>query len=293
MKYQTSARQSLTLSPAEPTRAQSVSPGTGILTTILVVGFAVAMLVTNFIASALENPIASLIVGPVLAVTMIWLYIWVGIRFEKRSVAEFHPRSGMRHLLWGITGGVFLAVVTIGFLALLGGYQITGWGSITGTLAVVGTMCAVAVAEEVFFRGIVFRLLRGRWGVLVALTVSSAIFGLLHLINPGASLNGALSIAVEAGLMLGAAYLLTGSLWLAIGLHFGWNVAIGGIFGAVVSGSGARDSVFTATTGGPEWLSGGSFGPEASIIAILVCSVATAAFLLAAHRRGRRSLQKR
>lgn len=293
MKNLTSARQPLSLSPAKPTTAQSEPPRHWIRTTILVAGFAAAMLAVNFLASAVENPVVSLIVGPVLAVAMIWLYIWVGTRFEKRSVVEFHPRAGMRHLLLGIAGGAVLAGVTIGILALFGGYRITGWGSITGALAVAGTMCAVAVAEEVFFRGIVFRLLLGRWGVLVALIVSSIIFGLLHLINPGASLNGALSIAIEAGLMLGAAYLLTGSLWLAIGLHFGWNVAIGGIFGTVVSGSDARDSLFTATTAGPDWLSGGNFGPEASIVAIVVCSVVTAVFLVASRRQARTSLQRR
>ncbi len=286
MKNQTADRQPLSPYQGKLTEPPSVSPRNWIRTTILVVGFAVAMLGANFIASAVETPVASLVVGPVLAIAMMGLYIWAGIRLEKRSVAEFHPRAGMRHLLLGITGGVTLAAVTIGLLALFGGYQITGWGSITGALAVVGTMCAVAVAEEVFFRGIVFRLLRGRWGALLALIVSSTIFGLLHLINPGATLNGALSVAIEAGLMLGAAYLLTGSLWLAIGLHFGWNVAIGGIFGTVVSGSDARDALFTATTAGPDWLTGGSFGPEASIVAILVCSVATVAFLVAAHRDG-------
>ncbi|MBT2484330.1 MULTISPECIES: CPBP family intramembrane glutamic endopeptidase [unclassified Microbacterium] len=287
MTNQTPDHRPPTLHRATPTAAQTAPLRPWVRTTILVVGFAVAMLATNSVASSLENPVASLVIGPLLAAAMMWLYVWVGIRFEKRSVAEVDPRAGVRHLQWGIAGGVTLAAVTIGLLALFGVYQITGWGSVTGALAVVGMMCAVAVAEEVFFRGVVFRLLRSRWGVIVALIVSSAIFGLLHLINPGASLNGALAVAIEAGLMLGAAYLLTGSLWLAIGLHFGWNVAIGGIFGTVVSGSDASDSLFTATTAGPDWLTGGSFGPEASIVAIVVCSVATVAFLFAAHHRSR------
>lgn len=289
MTNHTRGHRSSTPPPITPTTAQNTTPRNWIRTTILVVGFAVAMLATNAVASSLQHPAASLIIGPLLAAAMMWLYVWVGLRFEKRSVAEVDPRAGVRHLLWGIGGGVTLAAVTIGLLALFGVYQITGWGSIAGALAVVGMMSAVAVAEEVFFRGIVFRLLRSRWGVIAALIVSSAIFGLLHLVNPGATLNGALAIAIEAGLMLGAAYLLTGSLWLAIGLHFGWNVTIGGIFGTVVSGSDSRDSLFTATTAGPDWLSGGSFGPEASIVAIVVCSVATAGFLFAAHRRGQRA----
>ena len=253
--------------------------------TLLVVGMAVAMLPANAVPAAVQNPVASLIVGPALGVAMIALYVWVGRRVEKRQVAEFSRSGAGRHVVWGIALGTGLAVATIGILAIFGAYRITGWGSIAGVLTVVGMMSAVAVAEEIFFRGVVFRLLNDRCGALIALAASSALFGLLHLLNPSASIGGALAITIEAGLMLGAAYLLTGSLWLAIGVHFGWNVAIGGIFGTVVSGSGERDALVTATTSGPDWLSGGSFGPEASIVAVIVCSIATAAFLMAARRR--------
>lgn len=258
-------------------------------TTIVVVGFAVAMLLTNSIASAVHEPIAALIVGPALAAAMVALYAWVGRRVERRDVTDLARAGAGRHLLIGTGIGVALSAATIGILALFGAYTITGWGSVTGALAVAGTMCAVAVSEEVFFRGVVFRLLRGRWGVGVALGVSAMLFGLVHLINPGASLWGAVAIAIEAGLMLGAAYLATGSLWLAFGLHFGWNVASVGVFGTVASGAEARDSLVTAVTSGPEWFSGGSFGPEGSVIAILVCLVTTAVLLRVAHRRGRLS----
>lgn len=256
-------------------------------TTLVVAGLAIAMLVTNGLAAAFHNPIAALIVGPSLSVGLIALYIWVGRRIEKRPVVEFERGHGARHLLIGTVIGVGLAVVTIGILALFGAYQITGWGSFGALLAVAGTMCAVAVSEEVFFRGVLLRLIRRRWGVTIALAVSAVLFGLVHLLNPDASLWGALAITIEAGLMLGAAYLATGSLWLAIGMHFGWNVAITGIFGAVTSGSEARASLVTATTSGPDWLSGGAFGPEGSIVAILACSVMTVLLLVAAHRRGR------
>lgn len=292
MRHQTSTDR-----PAGP--RQSVGAGTpqrrprrAVTTTIIVVGFAVAMLGTNAIAAAVTDPLASLLVGAVLAAAMMGLYIWVGLRIEKRSVAELDRRRGSRHLLWGIAAGLGLATLTIGILAMLGAYRFTGWGSIAGALAVVGMMAAVAVSEEVFFRGIFLRLFRRRWGVLAALAASSLAFGLIHLLNPGASLGGALAVAIEAGLMLGAAYLLTGSLWLAIGIHFGWNVALGGIFGTVVSGSGARESLFTAVTAGPDWLTGGAFGPEGSIVAVVVCSLATVGFLLAAHRRGRLSRRR-
>lgn len=254
-------------------------------TTVIVVGFAVAMLLTNAIASAVHTPVAALVVGPALAVAMVALYIWTGRRIESRDVTDLAPRGASRHLLIGAGIGLALSAATVGILALFGAYTITGWGSVAGALAVAGTMCAIAVSEEVFFRGVVFRFLRGRWGAGVALGGSAILFGLVHLLNPGASLWGAVAIAIEAGLMLGAAYLATGSLWLAIGLHFGWNFATVGIFGTVTSGAEARDSLVTAVTSGPDWLSGGSFGPEGSIVAIAVCSIATLLMLLKARRR--------
>lgn len=261
-------------------------------TTSIVVGFAIAMLLTNSIASAVHSPVVALIVGPLLAVGMIALYAWVGRRIERRHVTDLARTNAARHLLIGTGIGLVLSASTVGILALFGAYTITGWGSIAGALAVAGTMCAIAVSEEVLFRGVVFRLVGGRWGAGPALGVSAILFGLVHLVNPGASLWGAVAVAIEAGLMLGAAYLATGSLWLAFGLHFGWNFATVGLFGAVASGAEARDSLVTAVTSGPDWLSGGAFGPEGSIVAILVCSVTTALLLLVAHRRGRLTLRR-
>ncbi|WP_040789441.1 CPBP family intramembrane glutamic endopeptidase [Nocardia paucivorans] len=252
----------------------------------MVVGFAAVMLVSNSIASAVRNPVLALIVGPALACAVAWLYLWAGRRVERRHVVELPRRGGGPHLVVGAVCGSGLAAVVMGVLALSGVYRINGWGSASGALAVVGSMCTVAVAEEVFFRGIVFRLLQGRWGATVALVVSALIFGLVHLINPDASLWGAIAIAVEAGLLLGAVYLATGSLWAAIGLHFGWNVATVALFGTVASGSEARESLFAAVTTGPDWLSGGGFGPEASIVSVLVCSAATVLLLYLGHRRG-------
>ncbi|KAA9130219.1 CPBP family intramembrane glutamic endopeptidase [Microbacterium caowuchunii] len=245
------------------------------------------MIVANSIASALQNPIAALLIGPLLAVLVLWLYRLAVHRIERRPATELEPRGATRHVLIGLGGGFLLAATTIGVLALFGGYQITGWGSVTAALTIVGIMSAVAVSEEVLFRGIIFRLIQHRWGTWLALGGSAVLFGLVHLINPGATLWGAVAIAIEAGLLLGAAYTVTGSLWFPIGLHLGWNVTTGAIFGTVVSGSGTPDGLFTAINPGPVWLSGGAFGPEGSIIAVIASSIATAALLIVAHRRGR------
>src|SRR5690606_22683794 len=82
------------------------------------------------------------------------------------------------------------------------------------------------------------------------------------------------------------AYVATRSLWLPMGLHFGWNFAVGGIFGTEVSGNEAAPGLLDGATSGSTLLTGGAFGPEGSIIAVLACTVITIALLRLAHQRG-------
>jgi membrane protease YdiL (CAAX protease family) len=112
------------------------------------------------------------------------------------------------------------------------------------------------------------------------------VFGLAHIPNPNASLWGAIAIAIEAGFMLAAAYAATRTLWLPIGLHFGWNFALGGIFGAEVSGNDTTNGLLDATLSGPTPLTGGAFGPEASGYAVAFGAALTVVFLWLARRRG-------
>jgi membrane protease YdiL (CAAX protease family) len=174
---------------------------------------------------------------------------------------------------------------------MCGSVEQLGWGSFLGFLAAIGTNVGAAVTEEIVFRAVLFRILAQRWGTGVALTVSALLFGLLHLVNPGASVWGAIAIAIEAGLMLGAAYALTRSLWFPIGLHFGWNMAEGGIFGTTVSGSTNHGGLLHTVLDGPNILTGGDFGPEASVFAILACGIPALLFLRAARRRDRAAAQ--
>jgi membrane protease YdiL (CAAX protease family) len=124
----------------------------------------------------------------------------------------------------------------------------------------------------------------GTWGAIVA---SGILFGLVHGIDPGATATALSSVAL-AGLLLGAAFALSRRLWLPIGIHTGWNFAEGSLFGTAVSGNSLGGSLATATLSGPEILTGGRFGPEASIVTVIVLFVATA-FLLWRTARRRRS----
>ena len=172
--------------------------------------------------------------------------------------------------------GAALVAATVAIIALLGGYRITGSGSLSGLLARVGPSLHSAVWEELAFRGLLFRWLATWRGGAWAMAVSAAVFGGLHGLLENGSTWSAVAVAVEAGVLLSTAYWATGDLWLPIGTHFGWNLTLGGVFGSAVSGR-AVPSVFAAELSGPAWLTGGAFGLEASVPAVVVCLVAAAA----------------
>ncbi|MCK5911515.1 MAG: CPBP family intramembrane metalloprotease, partial [Caulobacter sp.] len=144
------------------------------------------------------------------------------------------------------------------------------------------------VMEELLMRAIVLRLLMRAFGIWPALALQALLFGALHLANPNATLTAAVAIAIEAGLMLAGFYLLTGRLWMSIGVHAAWNFTQGWIWGASVSGIPVKESwlVSTPKPGAPEFLSGGAFGPEASLPAMVVGTSVAVVVLWMAWRKG-------
>ncbi len=204
---------------------------------------------------------------------------------EKRPVAELSSPRALRELGTGVLLGAVLFSLTIGVLALLHVYQVTGNNGWVAMLATVPGFVLAAVLEEVVMRGIVFRILEQSLGSWLALALSAVIFGALHLLNHGATLLNAGAVMLEAGILLAAAYMLTRRLWLCIGIHFAWNFTQGGIFSAAVSG-GATRGLLQAKLVGAEWLTGGAFGVEASAVAVVVCFSAAVLLLLAAKRKG-------
>jgi len=245
----------------------------------------IALVTTAVAGDSVWAAIWSLVLGVVFAGLALGLYVLAVRVLERRPADEVTgPRAGLGR---GVVLGTLLFTVVITVIAVFGGYRITGWGSVAGALSVLGVTVAVAVAEELLFRGVLFRIVEELAGTIGALVVSAGLFGLLHLLNPEATLFGALAIAVEGGLMAGAAYAATRTLWLPIGLHLGWNFAEGGLFGTTVSGTaGGSSGLFDSVLSGPVALTGGDFGPEASIVSILVCAVPTVLFLRAARRNG-------
>lgn len=190
------------------------------------------------------------------------------------------PRAGAgREWGAGLAIGFALFSAMTGVVALLGGFRVLGMGGFGDLGAMLGMAALSGVAEELLFRGVLLRQLERMVGTWWALALTSAFFGAAHLGNPGATWFAALAIALEAGVLLGAAYLATRRLWLAIGIHGAWNFTQGWVFGVPVSGGAALHGLLVTARSGPDWLTGGAFGLEASAVAMVVAMLAGVALL--------------
>jgi len=247
---------------------------------------AVAFIGGQSVAAVQDNAFLTLLLGTVTAVLAVLVYRWVVRRTEHRPVTELAREGAGAAVARGALLGVLLFGAVILNLALLGDYDVHGLGSVGGAVGLVGFMAAAAVTEELLFRGVLLRIVEKRAGTWIALTLTGVLFGLMHLSNPDATLWGAAAIAIEAGGMLGAAYVATRSLWLPIGLHFGWNFAESGIFSTEVSGNDTKQGLLDATVSGSKLLTGGDFGPEGSLYAVVFGLLATIVFMRLARRRG-------
>ncbi len=219
-------------------------------------------------------------IGPAaMAVTVLLVYLAGARWIERRSVTELASNYAPPEVAARLAFGFALFSVTMAALWAMGVYDPAGWGSTAG----IGKALALAVMagfiEEILFRGILFRLssrIVGTWG---ALLFTSALFGLAHLANHGATLSSGIAIMLEAGILLGAAYALTRRLWLPIGLHIAWNFTESSVYGMSVSGNSPNVGLVRGILTGPRLLTGGAFGPEASVVAVIIC-FATALCLL-------------
>jgi uncharacterized protein len=213
-------------------------------------------------------------------------YVWLVRLIERRRVTELSTGRAGAELAAGIALGGSLFSVVIGILWLLGFYHVTGVGPWTAAAAALGGSLVSGTVEEILFRGIIFRNLEETIGTWAALIGSAALFGLIHISNPHSSPWAATAIAIEAGMLLAAGFVLTRRLWLVMGLHFAWNFTQGGVFGVAVSG-GHRMGLLSSTLTGPPLLSGGEFGAEASVFAVAICLAAGVILAWRAHAMGR------
>lgn len=218
--------------------------------------------------------------------TVLCLFVsWACLRLEHQPLGTLGlrlDRRFLRDLALGVLGGfALMAASAIGILAL-GGFHWVRTPTVgpAGLLAGAWLFLAVACFEELLFRGYPFQRTVQGLGFTGAQLVFALVFALGHWGNPGmagatkawATLNIAL-----AALLLGLCWRRTGSLALPIGVHLGWNWTQGNLLGFGVSGTSAPGWWTPVFHGRPEWLTGGTFGLEASAVCAAVCGMAVLA----------------
>jgi uncharacterized protein len=215
----------------------------------------------------------------------LWGY-WLFTRFvERAAFADFALAGSGREFAFGVGIGGGVMAIVVGIMALFGGYKIIGHNGAEILVGVLSVAIISGIVEEILFRGIIFRFCEQWLGSAAALSISAVLFGAAHLNNPNSSWLAAAAIAIEAGIMLGAIYMLTRRLWAAIGLHMAWNSVQGGLFGIAVSGTDVPGLLISETHGN-ELLTGGAFGAEASLPAMVFCTIVGSYFLWRAWQKG-------
>src|SRR5256885_1650074 len=238
------------------------------------------VLVVLFGAQSLIRGRVSQTAGLPLVRALVFTAYLLGHRFiEGRRPPELAGVVSVKEFFGGLGLGVALFSAVIAVLWILRVYHFQAHGSTAGLGLGALTALFAATIEETLIRGFLFRTLQMFGGTWIALALSSAFFGAAHGFNPGATVTSSIAIALEAGVLLAAAYVLTGSLWFPIGLHAGWNFSEGSLYGLAVSGFTPKNALTLGILSGPRLLTGGSFGPEASIIAVAVCLLAALVLL--------------
>ena len=209
-------------------------------------------------------------------VIILFLFIfWVKV-IEKNALSSlgFVKRNWLKYLAWGI----LMSLVQMGVIALV--YQLSGIGSfelnelsLEPILFILGLFpfwLLQGGTEEVATRGWLLTRIAARTNLPLAIAISSSLFGILHMGNAGVTFLSVLNIILD-GLLAGLLFIYTDSIWLVVAQHGTWNYVQGNLLGFQVSGTGADASIFSFTMGsGPDWLTGGEFGAEGSLITTIV-----------------------
>ena len=217
---------------------------------------------------------------------------WVKfIEKNPLSTLGFVKKNWLKYLGWGI----LISLLQMGVIALV--YQVSGIGSfelnelsLEPILFILGLFpfwLLQGGTEEVATRGWLLTRIAARTNLPLAIGISSSLFGILHLGNAGVTFLSVLNIILD-GVLAALLFIYTDSIWLVVAQHGTWNYVQGNLLGFQVSGTGADASIFTFTMGsGPDWLTGGEFGAEGSIITTLVLLVSVVIVYLLGERNER------
>jgi len=227
---------------------------------------------------------SDIVVGEIAtAVAVLVVSIVMRRYIDRRSVASlgFAARGPwVRLFCLGILFGAGMQAIASGILWASGSAHVIGHADLENDvrliLVAIAILLPAAFVEEMSFRGYVLQNLWEDWGLVPAIVVSSISFAPLHFLNPHwheqllLTLAGLITFALWACMSL----VWTKSLWLALGAHVAWNLFEGPVFGLPLSGLGMPvPTILRESVNGPQWLTGGSFGPEAGVISLVALIV--------------------
>jgi uncharacterized protein len=235
----------------------------------------------------LEKDVKNLIVGILSSIIAVLSYTYLFRFYEKRDITELSTKGIGGHLWKGILLGFVLQALTILVIYAKGGYSVISVNPFLYLIPSLTMAFTSAIFEEILMRGIIFRLIEEKLGSYVALIISAILFGAMHIANPNSSPVAAIGLAIQAGLLLAAAFIYTKNLWFPIAIHFAWNFSQSGIFGANTSGNALQKTLITSKIEGAEWFTGGAFGPEGSIQATVFCFIAAIVLLVLSQKEGK------
>ncbi|MCB2200271.1 CPBP family intramembrane metalloprotease [bacterium] len=272
--------------------AQGMRVKNPLLRLLIATGFFLAPVL---IAAVIKMGMRSAGINDLLALRLVHLFVTIGLLvwsyslylkwIERRSLSELSLRHAPRDLGIGLLVGFVLISLSVLILWIAGVYKVEGVQIALRLFKWPVLFLVTVFIEELFFRGIMLRLLDEALGTIIAVLISGTLFGLLHWTNEGATLWSSLAVAVEGGIMVGFFWRLSGRLWGVLGLHYAWNTVQGPLFGFDVSGS-PQMGFMQASLTGPTILTGGAFGLENTIITVTLTLIATLIFYRMARTRG-------
>jgi hypothetical protein len=230
----------------------------------------------------------------VTGVTLVLVYV-ACCQLQKMQLKKIglDPTNMAQEIAIGFGLGIAVAAAPVAAMALGGAYHVDKINPFNPLLICACiAMFLVALNEELMFRVFIFQTAERKWGTVASVVITSTIFGCMHLMNDvhGATilqkLWGALSLIPEAGLLLNAALLVRRRIWLPVGIHWAWNFFEGSVFGTDVSGTNLGATVIEPSIAGPGWLTGGAFGPEASLFGVLMGTALSAILIWFAIKHG-------
>lgn len=226
-----------------------------------------------------DKNLRNLFKGIFSSIAVISAYSYFYSKYEKRAITEFSYKGMAKYVVIGTLIGMLLQSLTILVIATIGDFEIIAINPISNAIIPFTVAFSVAIFEEILIRGIIFRIVEEKLGSYISLLITAIIFGALHLANPNSTLLSGLCVGIEAGFLMGAAYIYARNLWFPIAIHFAWNFMQSGIFGAVTSGNEKTSSLLITKITGSNLITGGEFGPEATIQAIIFCLLAAVILL--------------